>query len=136
MKPSATEPEDGYLPCRQRSAVTNKRRLFVHGDGNSAWARRQRDLRFLYTNDIGPEATLSEFQLSLVSVASTLRTEIERLEGKLSLGEDVDLDLLGRLIGHFRRVCETLGIQRVKRDITPSLADIADEIETTREAAE
>jgi hypothetical protein len=39
------------------------------------------------------------------------------------MGEDIDLDLFGRLTGHYRRICETLGIERKKRDITPTLSE-------------
>jgi hypothetical protein len=58
-----------------------------------------------------------------VRTAATLRIELERLEGLLSLGRPVDLDLYARTAGHFRRICETLGIERRKRDITPDLRD-------------
>jgi hypothetical protein len=44
-----------------------------------------------------------------------------RLEGRMSMGVDVDIDLYARTAGHFRRICETLGIERRKRDVTPSL---------------
>jgi hypothetical protein len=44
-----------------------------------------------------------------------------RLEGRMSTGVDVDIDLYARTAGHFRRICETLGNERRKRDVTPSL---------------
>ena len=50
-----------------------------------------------------------------------MRCELEKLEGRLSVGEEIDLDQFGRLAGHYRRICETLGIERRKRDITPDL---------------
>jgi hypothetical protein len=51
-----------------------------------------------------------------------LRCELERIEDRLSVGEDVDLDQFGRLAGHYRRICETLGIERRKR-VLPSVED-------------
>jgi hypothetical protein len=36
-----------------RSAVTNGRKLFVEGDGNSAWSRRYRDLIASFVSDLG-----------------------------------------------------------------------------------
>jgi hypothetical protein len=48
------------LPPRQRSAVTNGRRLFVDGDGNSAWSRRYRDLIAGHVSDLGGADHLSE----------------------------------------------------------------------------
>jgi hypothetical protein len=111
------------LPAASRSAKTNDRRQFLAGDGRSTWARRQRDLEILYADDLGGASALSEFQLGLISTCATLRCELEKLEGRLSVGEAVDLDQFGRLVGHYRRVCETLGIERRKRDVTPSLHD-------------
>jgi hypothetical protein len=96
---------------RQRSAKTNGRRSFVGGDGRGLWARRWRDLRALYADDLGGASALSEFQLGLVGTCATLRCELEKLEGRLSLGETVDLDQFGRF--------ETLGIERRSRDVTP-----------------
>ena len=123
------------MPPASRSAKTNGRRRFVDGDGRSPWARRWRDLKALYCADLGGEDTLSEFQLGLVGTAATLRCELERLEGRLSLGDSIDTDLYGRVAGHYRRICSELGIERKARDITPpTLAEIADEIHATREA--
>jgi hypothetical protein len=65
----------------------------------------------------------------LVGTAATLRCELERLEGQLSLGGAIDTDLYGRIAGHYRRICSELGIERRQRDVTtPTLADIAEEI--------
>jgi hypothetical protein len=41
------------------------------------------------------------------------------MEGRMSLGENVDLDLYGQLAGHLRRIFETLGIERRAKDMTP-----------------
>jgi hypothetical protein len=50
------------------AAVTNGRRTFVVGDGRGPWARRYRDLIALHVSDLGgPDAGLSEAQLSLIS---------------------------------------------------------------------
>lgn len=124
MKSAADSALIAALPAASRSAKTNDRRAFLAGDGHSVWARRQRDLEVLYGDDLGGESTLSEFQLGLISTCATLRCELEKLEGRLSVGEAVDLDQFGRLVGHYRRVCETLGIERRARDISPTLSDI------------
>lgn len=122
-------------PPTSRSRVTNGRSLFVDGDGRSPWARRWRDLQSLYADDLGGVSTLSEFQLGLVGTAATLRCELERLEGQLSLGASIDLDQFGRLAGHFRRIVETLGIERSARDVTPTLEQIAKHMADEDEAA-
>ena len=104
-----------------RSAVTNGTRAYVLGDGNSPWARRQRDLIALHLADLGGEERLSENQLSLCRRAATLETELEMLEGQLSLGKVADLDLYNRLSGNLRRILESLGLERKSKDVTPSL---------------
>jgi hypothetical protein len=125
-----------HMPAASRSAKTNGRRLFVDGDGRGPWARRWRDLKSLYADDLGGESSLSEFQNGLVGTAATLRCELERLERRLSVGEVIDTDLYGRIAGHYRRVVETLGIERRARDVTtPTLEEIADEIAAEEEAA-
>jgi hypothetical protein len=117
------------LPPASRSAATNGRRQFVDGDGRSAWARRRRDLEALYADDLGGASALSAFQLGLIATAAALRCELEKLEGNLSVGEPINLDVFGRLVGHYRRVCETLGIERRQRDVTPDPLDYARERE-------
>jgi hypothetical protein len=72
---------------------------------------------------MGGEAHLSGYQRALAQVAATLRIELEALEGKLSKGEEVDLDSYARVAGHFRRICETLGIERKARTVAPTLQD-------------
>ena len=87
--------------------------------GRGLWARRHRDLTQLYADDLGRD--LSEVQWGLIATAATLRCALERMEGQLSLGAEVDLDLFGRLTGHYRRIAETLGIERRAKDVTPDL---------------
>jgi hypothetical protein len=97
--------------------------MFVEGDGRSPWARRRRDLAAIYADDLGGASQLTGFQLGLVNTCATLRVELEQLEGQLSMGRPVDLDGYARVAGHFRRICETLGLQRRARNVTPGLPD-------------
>jgi hypothetical protein len=120
--PSTTHKEP--RPKKIRSAVTNGNRRFVDGDGRSAWDRRRRDIEAEYLQDMGGRDSLSGYQRALAQVAATLRVELEALEGRLSKAEPVDLDGYARVGGHFRRICETLGIERRAKDVTPTLAEI------------
>ena len=43
------------------------------------------------------------------------------MEGRLSMGLEVDLDLYTRATSHLRRLFETLGVERKPKDITQSL---------------
>jgi hypothetical protein len=118
-----------------RSRVTTGRSLFAESDGRSPWARRFRDLLHLHCDDLGGADTLSECQLSLVRRMATLEITLEQLEGEMAEGREVDLDLYGRLSGHLRRIVETCGVKRVKRDVTPKLhAYVA--AQTAKERAE
>jgi hypothetical protein len=107
---------------QNRSAVTNRKRLFVEGDGRSPWARRWRDLVELHAGDLGGIDVLSEAQFSLIKRAATIEVELELSEGRMSMGQEVDLDIFTRSASHLRRIFETLGIERRPKDATPSLA--------------
>jgi hypothetical protein len=106
-------------PKTRRSAVTNGKRQYVDGDGNSAWTRRYADLVRGHMADLGGGDVLSEAEIGLIKRASTLEVELERMEGRLSKGETIDLDLYGRSLNTLRRTLESLGLKRVARDITP-----------------
>jgi hypothetical protein len=94
-------------------------------DGRTLWARRYRDLTNAFADDLGGVDRLSQMKLALVRRTAAITVEIERLECRLADGDaSVDVDVLGRLVGHLRRLIETLGVDRVSRDVTPSLADI------------
>jgi hypothetical protein len=102
---------------RARSQATSGRRVFVDGDGNSRWARRYRDLIAAHCQDLGGVDLLSEAQLSLIRRASAIELELEQMEGKLSLGQQVDLDVFTRSASHLRRLFETLGIARQAKPV-------------------
>lgn len=127
-KPRATEGR----PKRMRSAVTNGNRLFVRGDAESAWSRRYRDLIAAHASDLGGADLLSEAQSSLIRRAAAIECELEQFEGKLSMGEEVDLDIFTRSASHLRRLHETLGIGRVARVVMPTIEQFAQQIEQGR----
>lgn len=121
-------------PSRVRSQVTNGRRTFVDGDGKSAWARRRRDVIELHVSDMGGWDALSEAQISLATRAAVIQVELEQMEGKLSMGEEVNLDAYTRAAGHLRRILETIGIERRPRDVT-SIVDILREHSASKSEA-
>jgi hypothetical protein len=103
---------------RPRSAVTSGRKQFVTGDSNSAWARRFYDLVQGHISDLGGRAITSEAKFALCKRAAGLECELEQMEGRLSLGEEINLDSYGRAASHLRRILETLGLERKARDVT------------------
>ncbi len=58
--------------------------------------------------------------MALIRRAAALAVECERLECQLAEGKPVDVDLLGRLTGHLRRIGESIGLDRAQRDVTPT----------------
>jgi len=112
---------------RPRSAVTSGRRQFVLGNPNSAWARRFHDLVQGHVADAGGRDLLSEAQFALCKRAAGLECELEQMEGRMSLGERVDLDRYGRAASHLRRILESLGLQRRPREIEVDPLDYARE---------
>lgn len=88
------------VPKRQRSAISNGSRPFIDGDGNSPWYRRFKDIAELHASDLGGPECLSEAQKSLCRRASTMEVELERMEGQLSLGQEIDFDVYSRVSGN------------------------------------
>src|SRR5690349_14535733 len=88
----------------RRSAVTTGRRQFVVGDGRSAWALRYSDLVQQHVEDLGGAESISSAQLSLARRAATIECHLEDMEGRLSLGDSIDLDLFVRATGALNRV--------------------------------
>ena len=126
-----------------RSKVTNARlknrvstkALWADVDGRTPWARRYRDLVALFADDAGGLETMPELKLSLIRRAAALTVECERLEGELAEGKEVDIDALARVSSHLRRIAESIGLNRAKRDVTPSLADIIASTKTSEASA-
>jgi hypothetical protein len=119
-------------PKRKSSAVSSGNRMFVQGDSSSAWSRRYRDIVASHVSDLGERPALSEAEYSLVKRASTLELECEQMEGRLSMGLEIDLDLFQRTSNSLRRLLESLGLKRVPRDVTPTLESYT---RTTAEAS-
>jgi hypothetical protein len=107
-------------------------------DGRSTWVRRLRDLIALHLSDLGGDDAVSEAERSIVRRVATLTVELERMESGFALAGEalpVQIDLYQRTANSLRRLLEAIGIERRQRDVSPSLADIADEIAAEEEAA-
>ena len=107
-----------------RSRVTNGRKLFLPGvDGRSALARRFRDIAASLVSDLGGPSHLSEAQMQLIRRCATMSANCELLEAKAASGEEIDLELHGKLTDRLGRALQRLGLRRVARDVTPNLRD-------------
>ena len=106
------------------SRVTNGSKLFLPGvDHRGAIARRARDIFDAICLDLGGHDQLSEAQTQLVRRAAMISIECEQMESRSAAGEGIDLDLFGKLADRLGRTLQRLGIKRVPRDVTPSVAD-------------
>ena len=108
-----------------RSRVSKRKKAFVVGDGRSGWARRWKDLLDDLHGRLGGAEKLSETQLGLCRRIATIQIECERLEGQLSLGQKVDLDLYSRLSANMKRLNDTVGLKSgaVEDDGEPASLD-------------
>ena len=113
----------GRSKPRGRSAVSNGKRLHVVRPGDTAWARRFRDVLAEIISDLGgPDAGLSEGQRQIARRAATLCIACEKLEGEAAAGRDIDLDVYGQMVDRLGRAFQRLGLRRQPRDVSSSLA--------------
>jgi hypothetical protein len=110
-------------PKRPFSAVTSGRKLLLKGDVNSAWSRRYRDVITSLTSDLGGRELIGEAKAALIRDCAALEIVLEKMRGRMSEGLNVDAEAYARIAAHRRRLLETLGLERVARDVTPPTLD-------------
>lgn len=130
MTDSSSTIESKSASAKARSAVTNGSKFLPDIDGRSTWARRARDIVAQLIEDRGGEDLTSEAERLILRRAAVLAVQTEQFESKFaeanSKGNVVsreDLDLYQRLANSMRRLLESVGLDRVARDITPDLRD-------------
>jgi hypothetical protein len=136
--PADTAQLEGQSTAAPPPKAGGKLRLLTlgHLDGRTAAARRAHELIEAIELDLGGGDRLSEGSRQLVQRAAVLGTFIESCEVQWLGGEAVDLADYLAAINSQRRVLATIGLERRARDITtPTLHEIAAEIEAEREAA-
>ena len=97
-------------------------------DGRTAWAKRWNDLVLTHASDLGGYETLSEAQISICRRAATIECELESMEGRMSAGQPIEIEVYGRLSGRLCRLLELIGIKRLANPIYP-LSDLAKGLE-------
>lgn len=113
-----------------RSRITNGS-ILPGVDGRSTWARRLKDLIALHTADLGGVEAISAAEASILRRAATLTVELERLELVFALAGEAtpeQIDIYSRVSNTLRRHLESVGLKRVPRNVTPSVADYVDHI--------
>jgi hypothetical protein len=113
ISPSLTRKKPPRAP-RGHSAVTNGGRLHVVRPGDTAWARRFRDvfnhiicdLQSVHSNG------LTESQRQDARRATTMIIECEKMEGRSAAGGDIDVDQYGQLTDRLGRIYRRLGLKQ------------------------
>ncbi len=115
-------------PPTTRSRLTNGRELFLADvDGRSREARRYRDVYVALVAHLGGEDHASETKRHLAKRASALIVWAEVEEAKLATGEKLDVQTYTTAVNALRRLLVDLGLERVARDVTPSLGEYLDQ---------
>jgi hypothetical protein len=123
-KSSTTRRSPERQSSRQRSRITNGRSLLPDVDGRSLLARRLRDIQNAIVADQGGPEHLSEARLQLIRRFAASAVLAEQLESKLANGEEIDISQHAVLCSSLVRIANKIGINRIAKDITPSLSDI------------
>jgi hypothetical protein len=92
-------------------------------DKRTTAAKRARYLIEKVTGDLGGQDQLATGECQIVQRAVLLGVMAEDLESRWLAGEDADPALLATIANAQRRLFEAIGLKRVPRDVTPTLAD-------------
>jgi hypothetical protein len=84
-------------------------------------ARRFRDLMSAFLVDQGGVTQCSEIRLALLRRLASVVVQAELIEARMLNGEQVDAGLLCQLASTVVRLSTRLGIERIPREIEPSL---------------
>jgi hypothetical protein len=76
------------------------------------------------TSDLGGPAELTETQRQIIRRIASMSVWCESEEAKMADGANIDIDKFQRTSNSLRRLCETIGLRRVARDVTPTLATV------------
>ena len=104
-----------------RARITNHKDLLPGLDGRTSAARRFRDLVNAYVIDQGGLSQCSEVKIGLLRRLAAVTVQAELLEAKMINGEPVDVSTLCTLASTVVRISQRLGLNRVPRNVTPSL---------------
>lgn len=116
-------PEIGRQKDARKSRVTNGSDLLPGIDGRSIVARRYRDIAGAILVDQGGIDQCSESRKQLIRRFAAAAVLAEQMEAKLARGEEIDISEHALLCSTLIRVGQRIGIDRVPKDVSPSLAD-------------
>jgi hypothetical protein len=121
---------------RNRSRISNGRELLPDIDLRLAIARRYRDLVAQIAIDQGGPDRCSETRMQLIRRFASGAVLAEELEARLVRGEQVDIAEHALLSSTLVRLAQRIGINRVAKDVSPTLGDYLRDPSAIEEAAE
>jgi hypothetical protein len=108
-----------------RSRVANSGGdLLPNVDGRSLIARRYREIADAILIDQGGAERCSESRVQLIRRFAAAAVMAEQMESKLAHGEEIDIQQHALLCSTLVRVGQRIGIDRVPRDLSPTLSEL------------
>lgn len=117
-----------------RSRVTNGRDVLPGIDGRSPIARRYRDIIAQVALDQGGAERMSEARVQLCRRFAGLAVLAEDAEARMVNGQAIDIVEYSQLTSTLTRVVARLGINRIARDVTPSVSAYLSNVQAPRDA--
>lgn len=106
-----------------RSRVSNGRDVLPNVDGRSLVARRYRDISTAILIDQGGLDQCSESRQQLIRRFAAAAVLAEQMESRLANGEQIDVAEHATLSSTLVRLAAKIGIDRVPREVTPTLQE-------------
>ena len=110
-----------------RSRVTNGRDILPGVDGRSHLARRYHDIVAALAADQGGLDQMSEARLQLIRRFAASACMAESMEASLANGNPIDIAQHSLLSSTLVRLAQRIGVNRLPKNITPTLAEYLDE---------
>lgn len=122
-------PRQSTLKPQAKTRVGNGTMVLEGVDGRSVVFRRYREILTSLSSDLGGD--LSEAQQQIARRAASLAIWCEQQDKEAANGATIDIATYTTASNSLRRLLETLGLKRVPRNVTPTIAEYA-----ARKAAE
>jgi hypothetical protein len=106
-----------------RSRISNGRDLLPGIDGRSTVARRYRDIAGAILVDQGGINHCSESRKQLIRRFAAAAVLAEQMEARLANGQEINVSEHALLCSTLVRIGQRIGIDRLPKDVSPSLAD-------------
>jgi hypothetical protein len=101
-------------------------------DGRTLAAKAARDTIASIEADLGGRESISTARRAIIENAAVLGAVVQDMGAKWMQGEQIDLQLYSTLSNTRRRLLESIGLDFRAKDVTPSIDEIAQEIEASK----